>query len=84
MERALWRMTEGMRGVANSRTVAGGRDMPGPTQLSERELEIVTRLLRGDRVPAIAEALHISQSTVRNHLSMAPAEPDRPWTDFRS
>jgi DNA-binding CsgD family transcriptional regulator len=36
---------------------------------SPRELEIVGRLLAGDRVPAIATALFISQSTVRNHLS---------------
>jgi DNA-binding CsgD family transcriptional regulator len=38
-------------------------------RLSTRELEIVTMLLAGDRVPAIAEALHLTQSTVRNHLS---------------
>jgi DNA-binding CsgD family transcriptional regulator len=36
---------------------------------SPRELEIVGRLLAGDRVPAIAATLFISQSTVRNHLS---------------
>jgi DNA-binding NarL/FixJ family response regulator len=28
----------------------------------------VSRLTAGDRAPAIAEALHLSQSTVRNHL----------------
>jgi DNA-binding CsgD family transcriptional regulator len=38
-------------------------------RLSSRELEIVTMLLAGDRVPAIAEALYLTQSTVRNHLS---------------
>jgi PAS domain S-box-containing protein len=38
-------------------------------RLSSRELEIVTMLLAGDRVPAIAESLHLTQSTVRNHLS---------------
>jgi DNA-binding CsgD family transcriptional regulator len=38
-------------------------------RLSTRELEIVTMLLAGDRVPAIAEALYLTQSTVRNHLS---------------
>jgi DNA-binding CsgD family transcriptional regulator len=37
--------------------------------LSPRELGIVGRLVVGDRVPAIAAALFISQSTVRNHLS---------------
>lgn len=37
--------------------------------LSSRELDIVGRLLAGDRVPAIAKTLFLSQSTVRNHLS---------------
>lgn len=37
--------------------------------LSSREIDIVGRLLAGDRVPAIAKALFLSQSTVRNHLS---------------
>ena len=38
-------------------------------EVSPRELEIVGRLVTGDRVPTIAAALFISQSTVRNHLS---------------
>ena len=37
--------------------------------LSPRELEIVTRMLRGERVPTIARTLELSASTVRNHLS---------------
>jgi len=37
-------------------------------KLTEREWEIVARLLRGDRVPTIAEALYLAPSTVRNHL----------------
>jgi DNA-binding NarL/FixJ family response regulator len=37
--------------------------------LTSRECEIVTRLLDGDRVPAIAVKLFLSQSTVRNHLA---------------
>jgi len=43
--------------------------IPGLSLLTIRELEIVNRLLRGDRVPSIARALFLSQSTVRNHLS---------------
>lgn len=46
--------------------------LPGQVSLSRlsvRELEIVTRLVGGHRVPAIAKALFLSQSTVRNHLS---------------
>ena len=41
----------------------------GLWELSPREFEIVTMLLAGDRVPAIAESLFIAQSSVRNHLS---------------
>jgi PAS domain S-box-containing protein len=37
--------------------------------LSPREHDIVLRLLNGDRVPAIAADLFVSQSTVRNQLS---------------
>jgi DNA-binding CsgD family transcriptional regulator len=37
--------------------------------LTVRESEIVTRLREGDRVPAIAAKLFLSQSTVRNHLA---------------
>ena len=39
------------------------------SRLSPRELEIVQRLLAGDRVPRIAETLYLARSTVRNHLS---------------
>lgn len=37
--------------------------------LSGRQQEVVSRLLRGERVPGIAKAMYISQSTVRNHLT---------------
>jgi PAS domain S-box-containing protein len=36
--------------------------------LSPREMEILTQLLSAHRVPQIAETLHISPHTVRNHL----------------
>jgi PAS domain S-box-containing protein len=36
--------------------------------LSPREMEVLTQLMGGHRVPVIAEQLHISQHTVRNHL----------------
>ncbi|PZS17039.1 MAG: hypothetical protein DLM57_09180 [Pseudonocardiales bacterium] len=54
------------RGVVSSITE---RDVPGVSRLTTRELEIVTRLLEGDRAPAIAARLFLSQSTVRNHLA---------------
>jgi DNA-binding CsgD family transcriptional regulator len=38
-------------------------------KLPTRQREIVDRLLRGERIPAIAESMYISASTVRNHLS---------------
>lgn len=44
-------------------------DVPGVTKLTTRELDITARLLSGDRVPGIAKAIYLSQSTVRNHLS---------------
>jgi DNA-binding CsgD family transcriptional regulator len=41
----------------------------GLPQLSSRQWEILTRLRRGERVPGIAQAMYLSQSTIRNHLS---------------
>jgi DNA-binding NarL/FixJ family response regulator len=45
------------------------RDLPGLSNLTTRELEILTRLLDGDRAPAIAADLFLTQGTVRNHLA---------------
>ncbi len=45
---------------------AAGQPLP---ELTSRELQIVSRLLAGDRVPAISRQLYLAQSTVRNHLS---------------
>ncbi|MBV8083660.1 MAG: PAS domain-containing protein [Chloroflexi bacterium] len=39
-------------------------------ELTSRQWEIVTRLVRGERVPEIAKAMFLSQSTVRNHLTV--------------
>jgi DNA-binding CsgD family transcriptional regulator len=38
-------------------------------ELSERQREIVQKLLRGERVAEIARTMYLSPSTVRNHLS---------------
>lgn len=54
------------RGVLSGTTE---RDVPGLGLLTTRELEIVGRLLDGDRPPAIATRLFLTQSTVRNHLA---------------
>ena len=42
---------------------------PKMQMLTVRQWEIVSRLLRGERVPQIAKELFVSQSTIRNHLS---------------
>lgn len=44
--------------------------LPEAAQLTPRQVEILKRLLAGDRVPRIARDLYVSQSTVRNHLSL--------------
>ena len=41
---------------------------PDLQALSPREAEVLSLLVGGDRVPAIAKRLHISPHTVRNHL----------------
>jgi DNA-binding CsgD family transcriptional regulator len=69
IRQALWQFDEGLRSATASRQAAGSDTVPGLGRLSGRELQIVTRLLDGDRVPAIADALFLSPSTVRNHLS---------------
>jgi DNA-binding CsgD family transcriptional regulator/PAS domain-containing protein len=43
-------------------------DHPQLAELTSRQWEILSRLLRGQRVPTIARQLYVSQSTVRNHL----------------
>ena len=43
--------------------------LPEAEHLTTRQVEILRRLLAGDRVPRIARDLYVSQSTVRNHLS---------------
>jgi DNA-binding CsgD family transcriptional regulator len=48
---------------------ADSRGLPLMIELSARQWEIVSRLVRGERVATIAAELYLSQSTVRNHLS---------------
>ena len=72
LEDHLWR-------IALEVAAAGIGDAPATTEmwwgdpalreLSRRQLEILRRLLKGERVPTIARDLYLSQSTVRNHLS---------------
>lgn len=45
------------------------RHLPELADLPPRQWEVLDRLARGERVPGIARALFLSQSTVRNHLT---------------
>ena len=54
-------------GWAAAAAATAPKTMP---ELSSRQWEIVTRLQRGERVPGIAKAMYLSQSTVRNHLTV--------------
>lgn len=61
--------------VQASGVIGAMGSIPDPTRfpqlrsLSSKQWDALTRLLRGDRVPAIAEEMFMSQSAVRNHLS---------------
>jgi len=67
------RATNGFDVLVVSRGLVGlaKEEVPSLLELSSREFDVVTRLLAGHRVPAIAKTLFVSQSTVRNHLSSA-------------
>ena len=65
----LRRLGRAIEAVRVSRELSEIAPDTGLSELSTRELDVVGRLVSGDRVPAIAKALYISQSTVRNHLS---------------
>ncbi|TFV83345.1 LuxR family transcriptional regulator [Blastococcus sp. CT_GayMR20] len=69
MTQALWQFDQIVRSATASRMAAELPADRGLDRLSGRELEIVVRLMHGDRVRAIAESLFLSPSTVRNHLS---------------
>jgi DNA-binding CsgD family transcriptional regulator len=67
----LAQLARGVDALGTAREVAGisASNRMVLARLSARELDIVTRLLAGDRVPVIAKALFLSPSTVRNQLS---------------
>jgi DNA-binding CsgD family transcriptional regulator len=67
----LTQLARGVDALGTARVVAGisASNRTVLARLSARELDIVTRLIAGDRVPVIAKALFLSPSTVRNHLS---------------
>lgn len=71
MTQAMWRLSRETLAVSASREADAAtlRDPSVLSSMSSREIEIVLRLLSGDRVPEIARSLYLAQGTVRNHLS---------------
>jgi DNA-binding CsgD family transcriptional regulator len=72
LEGHIWRIAVEAQsaGIADlPRSSRGWWADPTLRGLSPRKSEILRRLARGERVPAIARGLFVSQSTVRNHLS---------------
>jgi PAS domain S-box-containing protein len=72
LEQHLWRIGVEVQaaGIADGmHRLPDATDLPGLEELSTRQWQILTRLLQGERVPAIAQALFVSQSTVRSHLA---------------
>jgi len=72
LERHLWRIAAEVEasGILQSIGVVPNASKLSKLQmLTVRQWEIVSRLLRGQRVPQIARELFVSQSTVRNHLT---------------
>ena len=74
LEQHLWRIGLEVRAAGFLPEVPRSLPVKLPAEfaeLSSRQWEIVTRLVRGERVPDIARAMFLSPSTVRNHLTMA-------------
>jgi DNA-binding CsgD family transcriptional regulator len=72
LEDHLWRiaMETHAAGIDHRPTASQGwSGEPALHRLSRRQSEILLRLTRGERIPAIARDLFVSQSTVRNHLA---------------
>lgn len=72
LERRLWRIAREVEDAgiaAGFDAVPDERALPALGGLAPRQGEVLSRLLRGERVPTIAEHMYVSQSTVRNHLA---------------
>lgn len=71
LEQHLWRIAGELEAAGVVSGYARRHDpseFGGTDGLTSRQWEVLSRLLRGERVPGIARALFLSQSTVRNHL----------------
>jgi DNA-binding CsgD family transcriptional regulator len=72
LEQHLWRIAAEVQaaGVVDTlQRLPDHDELPGLAQLSTRQWQVLSGLLRGERVPDIARAMFVSQSTVRNHLA---------------
>ncbi|HZA41604.1 MAG TPA: helix-turn-helix transcriptional regulator [Actinomycetota bacterium] len=72
LEHHLWRIGLEVRSaglLAVSDRALRESHMAKFDELSPRQREIIFRLVAGERVSEIAQAMHLSPSTVRNHLS---------------
>jgi DNA-binding CsgD family transcriptional regulator len=71
LERRLRRIGTEVRAAGLLDDVGGlaTSDFPRAAELSTRQQEILGRLLQGERVSSISNALFLSPSTVRNHLA---------------
>ncbi len=68
----LTRMGRGAENAGLARRLPALRadsTVAGLNRLTTRELDLLARLLQGDRVPAIAVELFVTQSTIRSHLA---------------
>jgi len=52
-----------------AREMAGESDKPAHQELSEREMQVFMRLVRGESVSTIAQVLHLSVKTVSTYRS---------------
>jgi DNA-binding CsgD family transcriptional regulator len=72
LEHRLWRIASEVQASGIFDSLGAFPDperFPQMNSLSSRQWEVLSRLLRGERVPSIAEALFVSPSTIRNNLS---------------
>ncbi|MCU1363019.1 MAG: Response regulator containing a CheY-like receiver domain and an DNA-binding domain [Acidimicrobiaceae bacterium] len=72
LEKSLWKIASEVQASGIFERLGSfpdARRFPQLSTLSSRQWDVLIRLLRGQRVSTIAEALFVSESTVRNSLS---------------
>ncbi|MFY9586784.1 MAG: LuxR C-terminal-related transcriptional regulator [Actinomycetota bacterium] len=72
LEQHLWRIAAEILAAGVLPAADAERHLPESGELAKlppHQWEITVRLVNGERVPAIAKAMHLSPSTVRNHLA---------------